>query len=137
MTAPDPTKGTPVARPDPRDPTDAFLRDVADIRLKAAGRDAVMLRLGAVAMPAGVVIAVLAWFTSHNSTNPLDQRDAMVLALVGVTVSLVGVGLFLRYSLAEFLRFWLARMIHHQQQTADTNQPPTKPSRPLKENPKR
>lgn len=122
-------------RPDPQDPTDAFLRDVADIRLRAAGRDTIMLRLGVVAMPAGVLIAVLAWFTSHNSTNPLDQRDAIVLALVGVAVSLVGVGLFLRYSLAEFLRFWLARMIHHQQQTIAGTPSPGQPSRPSKENP--
>ena len=39
----------------------------------------------------------------------------MILALVGVTVSILGAALFLRYSLARFLRFWLLRLIYEQQ----------------------
>lgn len=116
MTRIDRTEGTNVERPDANDPTTRFLRDVAEIRLKAAGRDAALLRLGGAMMPLGVVLGVVAWFLSHNTDNPLNQRDALIVALIGVTVSIVGVGLFLRYSLAEFLRFWMARLIHHQDQ---------------------
>jgi len=106
-----------VERPDTADPDDTtarFLADVADIRLRAAGRDAALLRLGAAMMPIGIVLGVVGWFLSHNTDNALDQRDAVILALIGVAVSVVGAGLFLRYSFAEFLRFWLARLIHQQ-----------------------
>jgi hypothetical protein len=39
----------------------------------------------------------------------------VILALVGVTVSILGAALFLRYSMARFLRFWLLRLIYEQQ----------------------
>ena len=38
---------------------------------------------------------------------------------IGVTVSVVGAALFLRYSVASFLRFWLARFIYEQQSQTD------------------
>lgn len=96
------------------DPTERFLVDVAEIKLKSAGRDALLLKVGAAMMPLGIAIAVVAWFMSHNTVNPLAQRDAVIAALIGVATSVVGIGLFLRYSLAEFLRLWLARLIHQQ-----------------------
>jgi hypothetical protein len=102
------------------DPTEAFLADVADIRLKAAGRDAALLKLSGAMMPLGIVLGVVAWFLAYNTDNPLEQRDAVILALIGISVSVVGVGLFLRYSLAEFLRFWMARLILSQDVTART-----------------
>lgn len=114
MTDIDLREGPTVGPTEPDDPTDRLLADVAEIRLKGAGRDAVLLRLGGVMMPVGLVVAVVAWFLSHGTQNPLAQRDAVIAALIGLTTSVVGVGLFLRYSLAEFLRFWMARMIHQQ-----------------------
>lgn len=101
-------------RPDVNDPTGRLLQEVAEIRLRAEGRDAALLRLGAAMMPLGVVLGVVAWFLSHGTSNPLGQRDALIVAVIGLAVSIVGVGLFLRYSLAQFLRFWMARLIHHQ-----------------------
>ena len=97
------------------DPTKAFLADVADIRLKGAKRDATLLKVSAALMPLGIALGVIAYLLSHNTDNPLDQHDAIIVALIGVSVSIVGVGLFVRYSLAEFLRFWMARMIVQQE----------------------
>jgi hypothetical protein len=56
---------------------------------------------------------------SHGTTNPLAQRDAITLALGGVAAAVVGAALFLRYSLAGFLRFWLARLIYEQKAQTD------------------
>ena len=98
--------------------TDKFLADIAQIRVKAAGRDALLLRLGAAAMPVGVVLGIVGYLLSSNTDNPLDQRDAIIIALIGIGVTVSGVGLFIRYSLAEFLRFWMARLIHQQERTA-------------------
>ncbi|NLD77893.1 MAG: hypothetical protein GX643_14630 [Acidimicrobiales bacterium] len=110
-------------RPDANDPTDRFLQDVAAIRVKAAGRDALLLKVGAAMMPLGIALTVIGWFLSRNSQTSLDQNDALIVAVIGVAVAVVGVGLFLRYSLAEFLRFWLARMIHQQDLAARSNHP--------------
>jgi hypothetical protein len=106
------------------DTTERFLVDVAEIRLKAAGRDVALLRLGALLMPAGVVLGVIAFFVARNTDNPLDQRDAIILALIGVSLTASGVGLFLRYSMAGFLRFWMARLLHQQQVRAGSREPP-------------
>ena len=98
--------------------TDKFLADIAQIRVKAAGRDALLLRLGAAAMPLGVVLGIVGYLLSSNTDNALDQRDAIIIALIGIGVTMSGVGLFIRYSLAEFLRFWMARLILQQERTA-------------------
>jgi hypothetical protein len=41
------------------------------------------------------------------------------LALVGVGLTISGSALFLRYSLANFFRFWLARLIFEQRAATD------------------
>ena len=102
------------------DPAEEFMTQVADIRLKAASRETALLRLSAAMMPLGVVLGAVAWFIARNTDNPLDQRDAVILAIIGLSVSVVGVGLFLRYSLAEFLRFWMARLVLQQQQSTQS-----------------
>ena len=101
---------------DNRDPSEQFLTEIAALRGQRAGRDARLLQLGAVLMPLGVVAGVVAWFIARNTDNPLDQRDAIILAVTGVALSVVGVGLFVRYSLAEFLRFWMARLVYEQRE---------------------
>ena len=35
----------------------------------------------------------------------------MTIAIIGVAVTVAGAAIFLRYSFARFLRFWLARFI--------------------------
>ena len=48
---------------------------------------------------------------SHGTSEPLEQRDAIILALIGVSVSVAGLAVFLRYSLGALLRLWLARLV--------------------------
>ncbi|MFE3543023.1 hypothetical protein ACFXK0_08635 [Nocardia sp. NPDC059177] len=90
---------------------DRFARDLRELKIPdpSAGRSGLWLRTGVVALVAGPVLAVLAYLMSHGTTDPLAQRDAIVLALVGVAVAVSGGAVFLRYSLTNFLRFWLAR----------------------------
>ena len=100
---------------------DEFKADIADMRIKdpAVGRDTLLLRLGAVAMVAGVVVAVVAYFLSNKASTSLDQADDQIIALIGVAVTVAGAAVFLRYSLAAFLRFWLARLIYEQRVQGD------------------
>jgi hypothetical protein len=107
-----------------------FKRDVAEMQVKdpAAGRDRLASRGGFTLMVIGVIVAIVAYFQSHNTTNPLGQRDALIIALIGLTVAVVGAALFIRGSLAMFLRFWLARLIYEQKAQTDrivdvTNRP--------------
>jgi peptidoglycan/LPS O-acetylase OafA/YrhL len=95
---------------------DRFKAEIAEMRLKESdpGKEANLVRLGAVLLVLGVVVGIVAFFISHGTTNPLQQRDAIVIALTGVALSIAGAALFLRYGLTQFLRFWLARMIFEQ-----------------------
>lgn len=89
------------------------------VRSPATARDRALLRLGSVLIVVGVVISVVAYPLSHTTKDPLAQRDAIVQGLLGLSVTIAGAAVFLRYSLAQFLRFWLARFAYEQQAAAD------------------
>jgi hypothetical protein len=90
---------------------DRFVRELAELKVAdpAAGHPRFWQRAGAAAMVLGIALAVSAYLISHHTNEPLVQGDAITIALGGVTVSVVGAAIFLRYSLTGFLRFWLAR----------------------------
>ena len=98
-----------------------FKRDIAEMQVRdpAAGRDRLALRGGFALMIIGVIVAIVAYAQSHNTPNPLEQRDAIIIALIGVAVTVLGAALFVRGSLASFFRFWLARLIYEQKAQTD------------------
>jgi hypothetical protein len=100
---------------------DRFESQLAKLKIPdpAAGRSGLWLRLGIVLMVVGVALALIAYFMSHGTTDALVQRDAITLGLGGVTASVLGSALFLRYSLTGFLRFWMARQSHDLAVLAD------------------
>jgi hypothetical protein len=102
------------------DRVEQFKQEIADMKVRdpATGRDRVWLRVGIALMVVGLVLVIGAWFLSHSG-NELEQRDAIVLSLGGATAAIIGSALFLRYSLAAFLRFWLARFVYEQQAQTD------------------
>ncbi len=115
-----------MSEPQTGDTIEQFKADVAAMRLKEAsiGREQALRVVGVLLMILGFVLAVFAVVTDLNAdlvqngaptvTGPAEQRDAMVYGLFGVTSAILGATLFLRYSLGQFLRFWLARMIFEQ-----------------------
>lgn len=90
---------------------DRFARELADLKISdpASGHPRGWQRLGGVLMVLGIVLAVSAYFISHRTTSSFTQGDAVTIGLGGVTLSVVGSAIFLRYSLTGFLRFWMAR----------------------------
>jgi hypothetical protein len=98
-----------------------FKAEVADMKLRdpATGLDRLLVRLGAVGLVTGIGFGVAAWFISHGTRNPLQQRDAIVAALLGLTIAVVGAALFVKGAIAGFLRFWMARLCYEQQAQAD------------------
>jgi hypothetical protein len=95
------------------DRADGFRQAVADMPVAGGtmARERQLAALGLVLLVAGPVIAGIAYVLSSGTTNALEQRDAIVVGLLGVTVSLLGLGLYLRFSLGAILRLWLARAV--------------------------
>jgi hypothetical protein len=98
-----------------------FRADVADMKLRdpATGLDRLLVKLGVAGLVAGPCFGVAAWFISHGTRNPLQQRDAIVVGLLGLTFAVVGAALFVKGALAGFLRFWMARLCYEQQVQTD------------------
>ncbi len=62
----------------------------------------------------GVALGIVGYLLSHSTDNVLNQGDAQQLALLGIACSVTGGAIFLRYSLSQFLRLWLMRLIVEQ-----------------------
>ena len=98
-----------------------FKAEIAEMGLPdpATARDRLLLRGSAALMAVGAVVALVAYLIGHGTSNPLQQRDAVVLAVLGLVLAVIGSALFIRYSMAQFLRFWLARLSWEQQANTD------------------
>jgi hypothetical protein len=103
------------------DRIEQFKADISELKITdpSSSRDLLGTRLGLAAMAAGVVLPLLAYFMSHGTTNALTQRDAIILALLGVALAMVGAALYLKGALAGFLRFWLVRDLHERRAQTD------------------
>ena len=93
---------------------DRFMAELADVKHDSSSRNATLARLGGALMVIGVVLTVVGVALSQTTNNPLDQSTDVSLGLCGIAVTLAGLALFLRYSLGQFLRFWLLRLVHEQ-----------------------
>jgi hypothetical protein len=100
---------------------DQFKADIADMKIRdpAVGRESLLLWVGIAGLVVGIAVTVIAYFLSKNSNSPLDQADDHIVALIGVAVTVAGAAVFIRYSVAAFLRFWLARLIYEQRVQTD------------------
>jgi len=94
-----------------------FEDEIAAVRIRTgkAEEEQRFTILGVVGLVAGVVLAIIAYFSSQGQSDTRDVISSVILALVGVSLTVAGGAIFLRYSLARFLRFWLLRLIYEQQ----------------------
>jgi hypothetical protein len=90
---------------------DRFARELADLKISdpASGHPRGWQRLGGVLMVLGIVLGVSSYLISQRTGDALTASTAITISLGGVTLSIVGGAIFLRYSLTGFLRFWMAR----------------------------
>ena len=105
----------------PTNPLHRMEAGVADLRVPEpmAAAESLLLKVGFVLPIVGVGMMMLAWWTASGTAFVADQIPMLISGgLVGLAVVMVGLGLFLRYSLTRLFRFWLARMlVEHQVQT--------------------
>jgi hypothetical protein len=111
------------------DRVDQFRDEVAQLRLRgksASQRERVLLTVSVVMMIAGIALAIGAYSAAQNvkvtpgsNLDVLNSNAYMPLSISGLTISVVGGFLFLRYSLAHFLRYWLLRQSYEQRVAID------------------
>ena len=96
------------------DRAEEFQEQIAAMRTKTSrgSSEQVLLVIGILLMLAGIVLGFISYFSSTNTDKALDQNELIILAITGVSLSLLGVAIFLRYSISRFLRFWLLRQIY-------------------------
>lgn len=105
-----------------------FDAEVADLKLRTgrSGQERLIVLASVVVMVGGLVLALGAYAASLNVTatpgsniDLLDADSYEILAIIGTGLSVVAGVVFLRYSLAQFLRFWLLRQSYEQQAAVD------------------
>ncbi len=86
----------------------------------SADVETALLRVGMVLPIVGLVIVGVAWYGASGTGYVAKQIPYLISGgLVGLGLLLIGLGLFLRYSLTRLLRFGIARMVAEQQSQAD------------------
>ena len=102
-----------------------FKSDIADMKLKTgtSSKEGALQGIGVLLMLAGIVIAFASYGASLNvkvgAGDALDSNSYLVLAVGGLALTVMGAALFLRYSIAKFLRFWLLRQMYEGQAHID------------------
>ena len=116
------TDPTPSSSASSSSPATRLEAGVADLHVPDAKADteARLLKLGVALPVVGVVLIVLAWWNAAGTAYVADQMPMLISGgLLGLALIIVGLGLFLRFSLARVLRFWLARLVVEQQAQTD------------------
>jgi hypothetical protein len=86
---------------------------------RSGSRDGLFQTIAVVAMVVGVVGAFVAYQASLGSDDPRDIQSFIILAIMMLGLVIIGAAVFLRYSLAKFLRFWLLRQLYEGQAHVD------------------
>lgn len=100
---------------------DKFKADIEAMKLKTGGasREGLLQTIGAVLMVAGIIVGIIGYSASTATDvsvkGQLDASSYLTLAVIGVAVTIAGTGMFIRYSLAKFLRVWLLRQSYENQ----------------------
>lgn len=101
---------------------EAFQQEIQSMKLKAGGAEGEsrLLVLGILMGVAGLVLAVVGGIQVAADANQYNQRAAMATGtFLGIALLIGGAALFVRYSLARYLRFWLVRLVHESRANTD------------------
>ena len=94
--------------------------DAAELNVsKGAARDGLWQAVGGIATAVGVVVAFVAYQLSLGKDDTRDIQSLQILAIAMLALAVAGAAVFLRYSLARFLRFWLLRQLYEGQAHID------------------
>ncbi len=101
---------------------EAFQREVAELRIRggAAGPEGRLLVFGVLLLVAGLVVVVIGWYGASGTKILSEQIPYLISGgLLGIGLTVIGAALYVRFSLARYLRFWLIRLIYEQREQTD------------------
>lgn len=104
------------------DRVEQFTNDISAMRLRPTSgeSESKFLVLGVVAAVAGLVLVVLGGIGAQQQANEYHQRAYMATgSYLGLALLVAGATLFLRFSIARFMRFWLIRLVHESRENTD------------------
>jgi len=103
-----------------------FQAEIESMKVKAAGgkNETRLLVVGILLGVAGLALAVYGGIMVQNGVdgvpNEYDQRAFMATgSFIGIAMLIAGAALFVRYSMARYLRFWLIRLVHESHANTD------------------
>jgi hypothetical protein len=100
-----------------------FRSEIADMKLKGESGEGEKrwLVLGIVVAVAGIALAIFwAIQVGEYGGDPANQRAYMAQgSFMGIALVIVGAALFVRYSLARYMRFWLVRLTYESRANTD------------------
>lgn len=103
-----------------------FQAEIDAMKVKAANgkSEARLLVLGVVLAVAGLALAIYGGIMVQNgiggTPNEYDQRAFMATgSFIGIALLIAGAALFVRYSMARYLRLWLIRLVHESHANTD------------------
>lgn len=103
---------------------DEFEAELRRLKVRSSSPDAEarLLVAGIVLMPVGLLLVLVGWFGASGTTEFSSQVPYVLSGgVLGLGLTIVGAALFLRYSLARYLRFWLLRLVYEERATSDRN----------------
>ena len=89
-----------------------------NVKSGAPDRDKLYQRLGAILMISGIVLAFVAYFVAgaQNSgdlaVDNIEHNEHIILAICGISITIVGAAMFIKFGITRFMRFWLTRKIY-------------------------
>jgi hypothetical protein len=112
---------TTTANADTGNRIDQFKSEVTELNLKtgSASREKMFSVLGVLLMIAGIAGAFITFVSSQNLDDPRDIQSQIIFSVAFLTLVVAGAALFLRYSIAAFLRLWLLRQLYEGQANTD------------------
>ena len=98
-----------------------FKAEAAELNLKAGntGKESQLQALGVVLMVVGVAGAFISYIGATGVSATGDVVEMVGLGIAFLTLAVCGAAMFLRYSLAKFLRLWLLRQLYEGQAHID------------------
>lgn len=98
-----------------------FEADIEQLGLRggSAQRDARNISLGIAVMVLGLAITGVTFVVSGSIDDSRDVMSAIILAVFGLGIVVIGAVVYLRYALGEFFRLWLLRLIAEQRSVDD------------------
>ena len=99
-----------------------FQAEINSMKVKASGaeNESRLLILGIVLAVAGLALAIVGGVQVGGAADALDQQSFLATgSFLGIALIIAGAALFVRYSLARYLRFWLVRLVYESRANTD------------------